>query len=362
MDKKDIFIAILAGGKGERLWPKSRAGFPKQNLKLIGEKTIFQDTFGRASKISPLNIFIITSKDNAPNIAGQLRLFKSKTIVAEPFGRNTAPAIGLASLLAHRKNRNAVVLAMPSDHIIRDDSKFFVTIRHAINEAKKTESIILVGIKPHSAESAYGYIGIDENISKVSPRHSSRITEFIEKPDLARARKLVSSGRYFWNSGIFIFKASTMLSVLEKHMPVLHGGLKPLPDLKKKSEFNRELRKLYAKLESKSLDYAVLEKSKKIRVIPSRFGWSDIGSFNSIVRMAKKDKDGNAVFGEHVGLDTKESVIFSEKGILVGTIGIKDIIVVATPDAILVCDKKRPEDIKKLVEKIKKNKRLKMFL
>lgn len=362
MRKKDIFIGILAGGKGERLWPKSRADFPKQNLRLFGRRTILQNTFGRARKIGSGGIFIITNKENASSVARQLKNFKGKNIVAEPYGRNTAPAIGLAALLAFRKNKDSVLVAMPSDHFIGDNKRFLRIINTAIEEAEKTASIITLGIKPNSADSAYGYIGIKEGSSHISPKGSYRVTKFIEKPNPIKAKRLVSSGRFFWNSGIFIFKTSALLSMLKRHMPVLYGGLKMLPNIKNKTLFKKKMKNLYGRLESKSLDYALLEKGRNMRVIPSDFGWSDIGSFNSIAALAKRDKDGNVVSGRHVGIDTKESIIFSNPDCLVGTIGIKGLIVVATPDAVLVCRRESGQDIRKLVEKIKKDKRLLKFL
>jgi len=362
MNKKDIFIAVLAGGKGERLWPKSRISLPKQNLRLLGRRTIVQYTIERAKKIAPDNIFVIANKESFTNIRTQLKKFRIKKIVAEPFGRNTAPAIGLATLLAFRKNNNSILVAMPSDHIIGDNKKFFGTIRTAIEEADKEEAIITLGIKPVSAESAYGYIGIKEKQSQASSKYSYRVIKFIEKPKPAIARRLVSSGRFFWNSGVFIFKTSTMLSMLKEYMPALYRGLLMLPDIKDERRFNREVKRLYERLKSVSLDYAILEKSRNIRMVPSDFKWSDIGSFNSLARLVKKDKNGNTIFGDHAGIDTGRSVIFTDPNYLIGTIGIKDLIVVATSDAVLVCKKERADDIKKLVEKIKKNKKLLRFL
>jgi len=362
MRKRHIYVGILAGGKGERLWPKSRAAFPKQNLKLMGKRSIFQDTFYRAMKIAKGNIFIITNKDSAPDTISQLKGFRDKTVVIEPIGRNTAPAVGLASVLAHRRDRDAVLIIMPSDHLIADSKRFFRVINTAVKEAMRTGSIITLGIRPHSASSAYGYIGIKDKTGRAASGVSYKIARFIEKPKSAKAKRLISSGRYFWNSGIFIFKASVMLSVLKEYMPVLYGGLRMLPSRKKKSRFNKELKKVYGRIKGRSLDYAVMEKSRNIRVIPSDFAWNDVGSFDSIARLAKKDKDGNNVFGEHVGVGTKGSVIFSDKGCLVGTVGIKDIIVVATADAVLVCDRKQAGDIRKLVAKIRKNRKLRRYL
>ncbi|MBL7070975.1 MAG: mannose-1-phosphate guanylyltransferase [Candidatus Omnitrophica bacterium] len=373
MNKKDIYAAILAGGKGERLWPKSRAAYPKQNLKLQGRNTLFQNTFIRAAKIAGGNIFIIANKESAGNMVKQLGRVGKSVIVKEPFGRNTAPAVGLAALLSYRKNRNAVLVVMPSDHLIVDGRGFYKVISRAVREAVKTEAIITLGIKPRSAESAYGYIGVDGKASGTpsgSPSRrlgeafgsSRKVVRFVEKPGPAKAARLISSGKYFWNSGIFVFKASVMLTAFKKYMPVLHEGLQMLPARKKKTKFDKELRKLYGKIKGTSLDYAVLEKSGNIRVIPLNLGWNDVGSFDSISLLAKKDKNGNAVFGSHAGIDTRKCIIFSDSDRIVGTVGVGNMIIVCTDDAVLVCDRKKAGDIRKLVAKMKNKKALKKFL
>jgi mannose-1-phosphate guanylyltransferase len=360
--RKDIYAAVLAGGKGERLWPISRFNFPKQNLKILSKKTILQNALGRAKKIAGQNVFIITNRESYSIAKSNLKGFLNRRIVLEPFGRNTAPAIGLAALLAYKENEDSVVIAMPSDHLIFDNKKFLNVIKAATFEANKKEVIVTLGLKPTSIESAYGYIGLERRPSKISSKKSYNVAKFIEKPHPTLARRLVASKRFFWNSGIFIFKASTMLLMLKRHMPALYTGLLKLPSIKNRKRFSEALKRLYARLKSKSLDYAVLEKSRKMRVIPSDFRWSDIGSFNSISRLASKDKDGNTIFGNHVGIDAKGSIIFSNTKQLIATIGADDIIVVAASDVVLVCKRSRAQDIKKLVEKIKKRRGLIKFL
>ena len=360
--KKNIFIAVLAGGRGERLRPKTRCHLPKQNLKLFGKRTIIQDTLKRARKINPESIFIIACKENFQHIKKQFKTYANESIVVEPFGRNTAPAIGLATLLAFRKNEESSLITMPSDHLIGDNEVFFQTMKTEITEANKENAVLTVGINPTFAESGYGYIGIDTAFQKISPKRSYKIIKFIEKPDPAKAKRLISDGSFFWNSGIFIFKTSLMLSMLKRHIPSLYRGLMALPDIRYKSRFDTKLKKLYKNLKSESLDYAVLEKDRNIRVVPSNFVWNDIGSFNSIRRLLKRDSSGNIIFGSHMGIDTKNCVIFSDTNRLVGTIGIKDVIIVVTPDAVLVCDNKRAEDVKKLVGRLKKRKKFLKFL
>ncbi|MEA3305291.1 MAG: sugar phosphate nucleotidyltransferase, partial [Candidatus Omnitrophota bacterium] len=197
---------------------------------------------------------------------------------------------------------------------------------------------------------------------KVSPKKSYKVVKFIEKPSFVKAKKLLSDGSFFWNSGIFVFKARFLLSTLKRHMPFLYRGLTALPDIRHKGRFDAGLKKLYKAIKSKSLDYAIMEKSGSIRMIPSDFTWNDMGSFNSVARLLKKDADGNIIAGNHAGIDTKDCFIFSDTDCLAGTIGIKGITVVATPDAVLVCDNKKAGDIRKLLGKIRKRKKFLKFL
>jgi len=335
---------------------------PKQNLTLTGKKTLFQAALARAKKIAGGGIFVITNKSGAASAADQVRGDKKCAFVIEPFGRNTAPAVGLVSLFSDRNSSDAVVVVIPSDHVIADENRFYRVINTAVAEADKTDSIILLGIRPHSASSAYGYIGVKERLGRVSSARSHEVTNFIEKPGRAKAARIISSGRYFWNSGIFIFKASAMLSVLKRRMPVLYKGLRALPSHKDKTRFKNALKVLYGKIRARSLDYAVLEKDEDIRVIPADIAWNDVGSFDSVAGLTRKDRHGNSLFGKHVGLESEDNVIFAGKDCLVGTIGVSDIIVVATPDAVLVCDRKKAQDVRKLVEKIGKDRKLRDHL
>jgi mannose-1-phosphate guanylyltransferase len=355
--KKKIFAAILAGGRGERLWPKSRSKSPKQNLKILSRKTIMQGACERAKRIASKNVLIVANRESIAGTKKEIKKLKTGNVIVEPFGRNTAPAIALATLLAHRREKESILVAMPSDHLIADIGKFSGAVNAAAAEAERTKAVITLGIRPSSAESAYGYIGMDRKPSGTSKK-SYKVTQFIEKPNRAKAKRLISSGRFYWNSGIFIFKTSVMLPLIKKYMPSFYRDLIGLPDLRQKKRFYRELKKLYLKIKGQSLDYAVMEKSRNIRVMPVYFRWSDIGSFNSIARLVKKDAYGNTVLGKHVGIDTDNCVIFSDSTNLIGTIGIRDLVVVADRNAVVVCEKNRAEDIKKLVKRIREKRLL----
>ena len=361
-ERKNIFVAILAGGKGERLWPKSRASHPKQNLALFGKRTFMERTLRRARNISRENIFIVTSKENFESSLKGLKKYKPKRIIVEPFGRNTAPATALATLLASRENKDSILIVMPSDAIIDNEKEFFNVIARGIKVAKSKDALVTLGIEPTSLETGYGYIGIAKKISRSNRGKSYKVTEFIEKPNSKVAKRLIKSKKYFWNSGIFIFKTFVMLEALKKNTPILYKDLVSLPNIKSKRFFERALTKLYKKLKNESLDYAIMEKSRDIHVIPSGFKWTDLGSFNAIARLAKKDSNGNVILGKCVSIDTKGSLIFSDSKSLVGAIGVEDVIIVSTKDAVLVCNRRRTDDIKKLLGKIKKKKELVKFL
>ena len=362
MSRKNVFIAILAGGKGERLWPKSRAAYPKQHLRLLGSETLLQNSVKRAQKIAPGNIFIVTGKSSLPYLKGELKKAYIKKTIIEPFGRNTAPAIGLAALLTFRKNNNSILVVMPSDSLIGNEKKFFKAVNNAVKIANKKNTVVTFGVKPTSAATTYGYIGINERPSQILTQEAYRVTKFVEKPDSERAGRLIKDGRYFWNSGIFIFRTSIMLEMLKKHTPLLYKGLMGLPPLDEKKTFEKGLKMLYRKIKGESLDYAVLEKSLNIQTIPVDFKWSDLGSFETIARFAKKDRNKNIILGNHIGIDTKRSLVFSSSNCLVSTIGVNDVIIVFTPDAVLICDRKRSDEIRKLVGKIRKSKKLAGFL
>ncbi len=360
--RKGVFVAILAGGRGERLWPKSRMRLPKQNLRFFGKRTILQDTLRRAARIASGNIYVITSRQSLPHTSRQIRKGQVKEIIAEPVGRNTAPAIGLAALLAWRRNRDAIMVAMPSDHIIRGQEKFYTAVDTAISTARKEDVVVTIGIRPTRAESAYGYIELEKRPSRLRANKAYKAVRFIEKPSVKKAAKMIEENRYFWNSGIFIFKTSHLLLLLRRHMPVLYRGLVSLPEIERRRAFARSLRNLYRDIGEKSLDYAVMEKTEGIRVVPAGFEWNDLGSFNSIANLAKIDEHGNAVFVDHIGIDTKRSVVLADTKCLVGTIGVKDLVVVVCPDAVLVCDRNRVGEIRDLVDRMKKSRKYLKFL
>ena len=355
-----IYGLILAGGSGSRLWPMSREMYPKQLLKIGGKLTLFQSTFTRlVENIDDKRIFSITNVKHASNVKMQLSELQKKfcrtseyKVITEPVGKNTAPAIALASqyIKEHAgRGKDPIILVAPSDHMVSDTLEFSNTVNKAVKLAKEGY-IVTFGIVPQRADTGFGYIKTGKN-AKIQGyvKTALKVSEFKEKPDLETAEKYVDSGKYFWNSGIFMFKVSTFMSELKKHCPEILNILKTATLTDKEPTIEYEIFKTMPDI---SIDYAVMEKSKKIALLPLDCGWNDLGSWQAIYDVSKKDKNGNYITGNVIDVDSKDSMIYSNSK-LITTIGLKDTVVVETEDAILVCDKNRTQDVKKIYEKLK---------
>ncbi len=356
-ENKNLFGVILAGGSGSRLWPLSREMRPKQLLKLTGENSLFQSTVLRlAELISEKNIVTVTNDMHLSHINFQLEeIYNKNTIcntIGEPVGRNTAPAIGLATLFIKNKladeNSDPVIFITPSDHIIQDNKAFLSAASEGIKLAKKGY-IVTFGIKPTKPETGYGYIKTFEK-EKLSET-GYKVEEFKEKPNIETAKKYLEAGNYFWNSGIFIFKASTILNELYKYTPDVIEGLKKL-DLTK-DFIDKDS---YQAIPSISIDYAVMEKSDKIVLVSVDCGWNDLGSWEAISDVMEKDNNHNYIKGDVEFVNTQNSYIFSSSR-LVTAIGVKDLVIIETEDAVLVCDKSSTQDVKAIFDKLKKENR-----
>ena len=343
---------ILSGGSGTRLWPVSRQNLPKQFLALAGNGTLFQQTVARTRSLPQVTApIVIASEDHRFLAADQLLEagVEHATIVLEPLARNTAPAIALGALQALARDPDALLLVLPADHLIGDTDAFVTAVTQAIPLAQQ-EWLVTFGIRPDSAETGFGYIHRAEALD----RHSFRVAQFVEKPDLATAESYLADGGYDWNSGMFLFKASRYLCELAIHAPqmleaVRHAHAKATTDL----DFVRIDREAFARVASDSIDYAVMEKTLHAAVIPVSCGWSDIGSWTALWRTGDKDAHGNLRQGDTLAIDTRNCVLRSHDRHLLATLGVDDLIVVSTPDATLVAHRDAAQDVKKIVEQLK---------
>ena len=362
MDKVYISPVILSGGSGSRLWPLSREEYPKQFLSFLDSNSLFQDGISRIKtiankKIEIDDILVVANEKHRFLVLDQLdkiHLNKKIKILLEPFGLNTAPALTLAALEAEKKGNDPVLVVVPADQTITDEKAFNQALESAIKVALNN-SIVILGISPNAPNTGYGYIKVDESIGKFD---QVNVDKFIEKPNLEKAKEYLKSGNYFWNGGIFVVKTSVWLKAIDKFRSDILIATKAA--WKKKSidgEFIRPDAELYKAIPADSIDFSVMEKCPnsrefEIQMIPLDCGWNDLGSWEAFFQTNKVDKDGNVQFGDSLTCATKDSLIYSTKR-LVSTLGVKNLIIVETDDALLVADRSKSQDVKKIVEQLK---------
>ncbi len=344
---------ILAGGTGSRLWPKSRAALPKQFLALTSEQTMLQETLSRLHGVEASHPIVICNEAHRFLVAEQLRQqdVQHGGILLEPVGRNTAPAIALAALHALQSDADETLLVLAADHLIKDSQPF----HKAIAKAEKLADagyLVTFGIVPDGPNTGYGYIKAGQELET-----GMAVAEFVEKPDAATAQQYVDSKNYLWNSGMFMFKASRFLEELEKHNPEMLAICKKAIESESKDlDFIRIDADIFATCPDDSIDYAVMEKTHKAAMVPLDAGWSDVGSWSSLWETADKDENGNAVIGDAILENVKNSYVNAE-GRLISVIGLDDVIVVETKDAIMVAHKDKAQDIKNVVNRLKQEQR-----
>lgn len=342
---------IMAGGRGERFWPKSRKNLPKQFLSLTDDgKTMIQLTIERIKPLVQLeDIFVVTSKDYKQLVKEQLPGIPDENIICEPVGRNTAPCIGLGAIYIAKKYNDALMLVLPSDHQIKFNQMFHDILKKAANLAEKDYNLVTIGILPDYPETGYGYIKFNPDKTY---GHAYKVERFVEKPSLEIAKDYLSTGEYLWNSGMFIWKASSVLYNINKFMPQTYKGL----DLIQKAIGSESealiLENIFPTLESQSIDYGIMEKAENIYIIPGTFGWDDVGSWLAVERMQKTNEFGNVVNGNVITVNTHNCIIQGSPK-LIAAVGLENVIVVDTNDAILICNKDNAGNIKTVLENLK---------
>jgi mannose-1-phosphate guanylyltransferase len=353
---KHNYVAIMAGGIGSRFWPKSRQDFPKQFLDILNTgKTLIQWTFERyASFIAPENIFVVTSQEYIEIVKQQLPLLPVENILGEPSRKNTAPCIAYISFKLHQKDPNASLIIAPADHLILDNTAFIKVCLEALSFVNKHKAFITLGIKPSYPNTGYGYIqheqqSVTDNVYKVKT--------FTEKPNLDLAKTFLVSGDFLWNAGIFVWQVKNILLAFEKYLPEMYDVFMADKDSFNTPAEKKALEHIYPLCTNISIDFGIMEKADNVYVIPSSFGWSDLGTWNSAYENLEKDYLDNAVAGDNVMvIDATQCVIHAPNEKLLVLQGLDDFIVVDTADVLLICKKEKEQEIKEYVAEVRRNK------
>lgn len=343
----------MAGGSGSRLWPLSRATYPKQFINVVGENTMLQDTLLRLKNLVTLPPLVICNNDHRFYVAEQLRSINLKgEILLEPEGRNTAPAIALAALKASAQGKDPLLLVLAADHVIQDVSAFEKAVKQANAQARQNK-LVTFGIVPHSPETAYGYIRRGEELLS----NVYEVAQFVEKPGKEKAQEYIASDDYYWNSGMFMFKASCYLEALAQHRPDIYASCQQsIATATKDLDFIRLNAETFKSCPSESIDYAVMEKTDQAVVVPLDAGWSDIGSWAAIWDVSEKDAQGNRLLGDVIIEDSHNCLIHANER-LVSVLGLDDLVVIDTKDAVLVADKNKVQAVKHIVDRLKSSER-----
>jgi mannose-1-phosphate guanylyltransferase len=348
------YAVIMAGGSGTRFWPLSRAMRPKQLLPLGGgDISLLRATRERiAPLIDAAHTLVVTSETLAERIRSELPELPPENILLEPVGRNTAPCVGWAASVIARKDPEAVLAVLAADHHIADPAGFLRVMSRAI-EAARLGDMVTVGVRPTRPETGYGYVELGEELAP----GVQRARRFVEKPDEMRARQFLAAGRFLWNSGMFFFRADELLSMVRKHLPGLGDLLRQYDEAAGRGEEQSLVHSTYASMPDISIDHGVMEKATRVAVVPGDFGWSDVGSWTSAWELAPHDDAENALFGEVVAVDTRGSYVRSLGGKMVAVVGLEDVVVVDTEDALLVMPRSRAQDVRAVVNALKSQKR-----
>lgn len=356
-----MFAVIMAGGKGTRFWPRSREKMPKHLLDIQSEKSLIRETVDRIRPlVPPERTLVVTGRSHALELMRLLPEIPAENILIEPVGRNTAPCIGLAALHIQLRAGDAVMLVLPSDHRIADEKQFLHVLKTAAKSAESDGTLVTIGITPTGPATGYGYLEQGQRVAEEDDLAICRVKSIREKPDPDTARDFLLRGGFLWNSGMFAWKASTILAEIGRYLPEINRGLLAIDEALGTDSEEDVIEKTYPLLPSVSIDYGVMEQAKNVLVIPGDFGWSDLGSWDALWEESPKDENGNVIRGRFIGVDSGDSLVYSPDK-LVAIVGVRDIFVVETKDALLICRRDRSQDVRKVVEQIEKE-GLKEFL
>lgn len=358
------YVVIMAGGRGERFWPQSRETTPKHLLPIVGNKPMLAQTVDRVAGVVPReNIFVITTQAQQEGCQGACPDLPPANIIAEPMGRDTAAATGLAMLLVKQRNPAAAFAMLPADHVIRDTAEYAKLLSIAFESAESADVLVTLGIKPTAPETGFGYIQQVGAWRKVGGRDVMAVKRFVEKPDLETAQGYLASGEYYWNAGMFVWRVPVVEAAFRAHAAELYAGLGRLEVVAQSAGgWAKALAEVYPTLKKVSVDYALMEKSTNVVVVPATFDWDDVGAWPALAKHFEPDSQGNVLRGHAMVEKGTDNIVISTDGHLVGVIGVSDLVVVHTEGATLVCPKDRAQEIKALLERIKQDPEKRQFL
>jgi mannose-1-phosphate guanylyltransferase len=345
-----VYGVIMAGGSGTRFWPRSRRSLPKQLLTITGERSLIRATVDRLGSVIPAErIMVVAGDSHAQKIRNELPELPDHMVTAEPVGRNTAPCIALAAFKLLGKDPDAIMVVLPADHMIGNEAAFSAAMKAAIEAVSREESLLTFGIVPNRPETGYGYIKLGAAHSTIGSATLHSVERFVEKPDRTGAEEYLSSGDYLWNSGMFVWKAVDIIRALDRHLPDLSAAIRGICEDFDTPGEARAIQQAYQRLEPASIDFGVMEKACNVLCLPLDADWDDVGSWSSMEDYWEHDKDGNAIDGAAISIESADCIVASPHK-LAAFIGVEDLIIVDTPDALLVCRKDRAQDIRKLQE------------